>query len=786
MPGPYDYDFFVSRRSTIAETAKLVLEVLDDLTKKSFSQDFDIPHGANFVAEIHDGLSKARDLIALITEDYFTSHWCRQEWSNFLRQHEDDPERRILPFRCDDCTPDGLFAGTNYIDLHEIDDREERKRRIRAALEGKTPSYTPPPARIAGSPPPRLKLFAGRDDELARLDAILTGGGKPVAITQARAAVSGQGGVGKTSLAAEYMYRFRDFYAGVCWCDARGDDGPMLGLAALARDVFGVRREQGTPPDEYARAALSRLSESRTPWLLIYDNVDRPAAIRDWYPRDGARLLITSRFQDWRSHAADVSVDVLPPDQAAALLCAASGLDDSVGALALAKVLGFLPLALDHAAAWCRTMHRGFADYAAAMEDRVRDVPEDADYPRSVAATIEVATDTAVERCAGAGFMMAILAQTAPERVPRDLLRATMDNVEAADAALAALSAVGLLKDDPFPDGTGAVTLHRLTRLIGGARAAQDGQTASAVAALVQALAARFPLDPGNNPASWPESAQLTPHLQALRDAGAASSADATHWAFALEQAAHWLRSQGRFAEAEPLFRAALASREQTLAPDSWDVAASRNSLAGFLLETGRFAEAEPLLGPCWPAGSRHSAATIPMSRHRATISPTCCATPGASRRPNPCIAPRWPAGSRRSAPTIPMSRHRATTSPTCWATPGASRRPNPCIAPRWPAGSRRSAPTIPKSRNRATTSPPCCTTPGASRRPSPCFAPRWPAWSRRSAPTIPMSRHRATPSPPCCTAPGASRRRNPCIAPRWPARSRRSPPTTPLSRHRA
>lgn len=37
MPGPYDYDFFVSRRSTIAETAKLVLEVLDDLTKKSFS-----------------------------------------------------------------------------------------------------------------------------------------------------------------------------------------------------------------------------------------------------------------------------------------------------------------------------------------------------------------------------------------------------------------------------------------------------------------------------------------------------------------------------------------------------------------------------------------------------------------------------------------------------------------------------------------------------------------------------------------------------------------------------
>ena len=66
MPGPYDYDYFVSRRTAIADTAKLALEVLADLEKKSFSQDFDIPHGANFVAEIHDGLSKARDLIALI------------------------------------------------------------------------------------------------------------------------------------------------------------------------------------------------------------------------------------------------------------------------------------------------------------------------------------------------------------------------------------------------------------------------------------------------------------------------------------------------------------------------------------------------------------------------------------------------------------------------------------------------------------------------------------------------------------------------------------------------
>ena len=74
--------------------------------------------------------------------------------------------------------------------------------------------------------PPRIASFTGRAEELDKLDAILMRD-KPAAVTQSvgRAAVQGLGGVGKTSLATEYAHRYRQLYAGVCWCPAETRDG---------------------------------------------------------------------------------------------------------------------------------------------------------------------------------------------------------------------------------------------------------------------------------------------------------------------------------------------------------------------------------------------------------------------------------------------------------------------------------------------------------------------------------------------------------------------------------
>ena len=53
--------------------------------------------------------------------------------------------------------------------------------------------------------------------------------------------------------------------------------------------------------------------------------------------------------------------------------------------------------------------------------------------------------------------------------------------------------------------------------------------------------------------------------------------------------------NQGRYADAEPLYKRALAVREKTLGPDHPDVAQTLNNLALLYYNQGRYAEAEPL-----------------------------------------------------------------------------------------------------------------------------------------------------------------------------------------------
>jgi CHAT domain-containing protein/Flp pilus assembly protein TadD len=65
--------------------------------------------------------------------------------------------------------------------------------------------------------------------------------------------------------------------------------------------------------------------------------------------------------------------------------------------------------------------------------------------------------------------------------------------------------------------------------------------------------------------------------------------------AMSLNNLALLYQEQGRYADAEPLYKRSLAIRQKTLGPDHPDVATSLNNLAWLYKDQGRYADAEPL-----------------------------------------------------------------------------------------------------------------------------------------------------------------------------------------------
>ena len=120
--------------------------------------------------------------------------------------------------------------------------------------------------------PPRPAALAGREELLASLRELLTQGGSPRLVV-----LSGMGGVGKTSLAAEFAHRHLA-EVGVAW-QVRCEDPAVAAqdMAELAAQTGG--RALADPRDPVASAHVV-LAAFGVEWLLIFDSAPDEPPIR--------------------------------------------------------------------------------------------------------------------------------------------------------------------------------------------------------------------------------------------------------------------------------------------------------------------------------------------------------------------------------------------------------------------------------------------------------------------------------------------------------------------------
>jgi TIR domain len=127
MPsGPGErYDFFLSRRGSVASIAQEVEQIIAEKGYSVLTQDYDIPLASSFIEKMHEGVINSRDLIVLFTRDYLPPPTPER-----VHQLRGGPGSQIIVLRCEDVPLRGLLADNVYQDLVGIEDPQERKRRI--------------------------------------------------------------------------------------------------------------------------------------------------------------------------------------------------------------------------------------------------------------------------------------------------------------------------------------------------------------------------------------------------------------------------------------------------------------------------------------------------------------------------------------------------------------------------------------------------------------------------------------------------------------------------------
>jgi tetratricopeptide (TPR) repeat protein len=189
--------------------------------------------------------------------------------------------------------------------------------------------------------------FVGRTQDLLRIAVALA---DPQPMTIPLVIVTGIGGIGKTSVAVEFAYRYGPYFQGGVFWMSCGDPRVIPGDVAACGVAMNLPIA-GLPLDDQL-AAVRRAWNEPLPRLLIFDNCEDPQVLRTWMPTlGGCRVLITTRRGVWPG-GTQIPIGVLPREDSVALIQKLAAHVTISDADLLAMTVGDLPLAVHLAACY--------------------------------------------------------------------------------------------------------------------------------------------------------------------------------------------------------------------------------------------------------------------------------------------------------------------------------------------------------------------------------------------------------------------------------------------------
>lgn len=496
------------------------------------------------------------------------------------------------------------------------------------------------PSPIWGGVPLRNVNFIGRTELLESLHSLLS---KSTRTAVLPGALHGLGGIGKSQVAVEYIYRHSSEYDLIWWIPSENPSEIQASLVKLAKRLK-LPVEQTIDTAVPAVIETLGMGEPYRRWLLVFDNAVNPEDVREFWPRRGeGHIIVTSRNGQWAAAAGTVEVDIFQRSESRELLQRRNADLADNDADRLAEVLGDLPLAVEQAAAWRAETGMSVDEYLGLFESKRTELLETGapvDYDVAVEAAWNVSLDRLREENPGALELLEVCAFFSPEPISRQIFSAVRNIPVSAELektladpielgrAVREITRYSLAKIDHRTD---TLQLHRLVQMVLRNKLTPDDQDRVRHTAHLL-LANRDPKLP-DSVENWPKYAELLPHVRTVDasnctdrwvrrmainvvnylfafgdPAGSLEMAQelATFWAEKLGEkhsdtlvASRWwgrtLRAIGRFEEGRAVSEKTLALLRETLGPTHEETLLTMHGVASDLRAKGDFRQAREM-----------------------------------------------------------------------------------------------------------------------------------------------------------------------------------------------